>query len=277
MTGIIALAQIAPRLANLEKNIETHVEYIERAIEQDAKLVIFPELSLSGYTVRDSNFELALRKDDPKLAPLKQLSKRITIVCGGVEESEQFGVYNSAFVFDEGKVATYRKIYPPDYGIFEERRYFLSGTSAQPITTRHGLLGVLVCEDLWHLSLPLLMAYQGATLLCVISASPTRLPGMNSLTNHALNSQHHAAYARLLSVNLAFVNRVGYEDGVNFWGGSQFVNAHGDIAATADGFNEELLLVKADETDVRDARRNSRHFLDDDPWFLQRELNRLLQ
>jgi predicted amidohydrolase len=216
-----------------------------------------------------------MRPGDARLDVFRKLSEEVTIILGAAEESEEFGVYNSAFVFDKGDVQVYRKVYPPDYGIFEERRYFLGGTSVAPVETRHGRIGVLVCEDLWHPALPLLMAYQGAKLLCVISASPARVPGKGGATNHELNSQHHTAYARLLSANLAFVNRTGYEDGVHFWGCSQFVNAHGNIVATADEFDEQLLVVECDDRDVRDARRNSRHFLDDDPVLLMRELERL--
>lgn len=277
MKRSIALAQISPAIADVPRNIDKHIAYIDDAIEADAGMIVFPELSLTGYTLRDSNFEVALRPGAEILDPLRERSDKITIVCGGVEESEEFGVYNAAFVFDKGGCSTYRKIYPPDYAIFEEGRYFLPGKHIKPMQTAAGKIGVLVCEDLWHLSLPLLYAYQGVQLLIVISASPTRMPGAGGLTNHEYNSQHHATVARLLSMNLVFVNRVGFEDGVNFWGCSQYLNAHGDIVATADEFEEELLIVESDDMDVRDARRFSRHFLDDDPVFMHRQLARIIR
>ena len=277
MTGLIALAQIDPALGNLAKNIETHLAWIERARDGGADLVVFPELSLTGYTVRDLNFATALRSDAPALRPFLDLSHDIAIVLGGIEEAGDFGIYNAAFVFDGGTVRTYRKVYPPDYGIFEEGRYFLRGRNARPVPTRFGPLGVLVCEDLWHLSLPMLMALEGATTLCVISSSPTRLVSARGLTNHELNHQHHATICRLLSVNMVFVNRVGYEDGVNFWGGSEAVDAFGTAIVEGPGDREDLLFAELSDETVRRARRESRHFLDEDPRLIARELDRILR
>jgi predicted amidohydrolase len=273
---LVAIAQIAPKLGALDANIAKHVSLIERAREQGAGLIVFPELSLTGYTVRDMNFELCLRPDDSRLQVFRDLSEHLTIILGGIEESDAFGVYNSAFVFDEGRCDTYRKIYPPDYGIFEEGRYFLRGESAALIETRHGRLGVLVCEDLWHLSLPLLQALDGAELLCVISASPTRLPAAGMPTLPEINSEQHRSLCRLLSVNMVFVNRVGYEDGVNFWGGSEVVDASGRVLYAAGTREEELGFATVNSEALRYARRESRHMLDEDPYLLQRELARIL-
>ncbi len=273
---IAALAQIAPSLGDLGANIDKHLDFIQRAKDGGAELIVFPELSLTGYIVRDMNFELALHPEHPLLDPFRESSSDMTIILGAIEESEHYGVYNSAFVFDRGSVKSYRKIYPPDYGIFEEGRYFLSGESARCIQTRHGRIGVLVCEDLWHLSLPFLQALDGTHMLCVISASPTRMPGAGGLTNYQMNSQQHAALCRLLSVNMVFVNRVGYEDGVNFWGGSEAVNAFGQVLIAGSADSEELLFTEVKEEDVRRARRESRHFLDENIPFVRKELERIV-
>ncbi|HOJ05572.1 MAG TPA: nitrilase-related carbon-nitrogen hydrolase [Bacteroidota bacterium] len=275
MTLTIATAQIAPPLGKLEASIEQHVAWIDRARAAGAGLVVFPELSLSGYTVRDLNHALALRCDDARLNVFRERSRDITIILGGVEEDERYGVYNSAFVFDEGRCDTYRKMYPPDYGIFEEGRYFLRGNSARLIATRHGRIGVLVCEDLWHVSLPMLQALDGAELICAISASPTRLSPVGELPIEEVNSEHHRSLCRLLTVNMAFVNRVGYEDGVNFWGGSEIVDAFGTVLSRCGVADEELGIATVGSRSVRDARRASRHFLDEDIPFIQRELARV--
>lgn len=272
----IALAQIAPRLGALEANIETHLRFIADARAAEADLVVFPELSLTGYTVRDMNYELCMRPDDPRLDVFREASRDLVIVLGGIEEDARHGVYNSAFIFDQARTQTYRKIYPPDYGIFEEGRYFLSGRSAALRQTRLGRLGVLVCEDLWHPSLPLLQAIDGAETLVVISASPTRLSSPASPTMYDINSEHHRALSRLLSVNMVFVNRVGYEDGVAFWGGSEVIDAGGSVLGVCGGGDEELCVVELPDDAVRAARRDSRHFLDENPYLLQRELARIL-
>jgi len=272
----IAIAQIAPRLGALDVNIATHLRLIEQARTEHADLIVFPELSLTGYIVRDMNFELCLRPGDARLDPFREASREMVIVMGGIEEDNRYGVYNSAFIFDRGEVQTYRKMYPPDYGIFEEGRYFLSGRSAALQSTRLGRLGVLVCEDLWHPSLPLLQALEGAETLVVISASPTRMSTPNAPTMYEVNSEHHRALCRLLSVNMVFVNRVGYDDGVNFWGGSEVVDAAGQVLAVCSTGDEELCMVDLPEEAVRSARRDSRHFLDEDVYLLQRELARVI-
>src|SRR5438876_32051 len=167
----IALAQISAVLGDTEKNAAHHLELAKKAKEQGADAIIFPELSLTGYTLRDLNNEVAL---DPGVSPvlkdLRDLSKDITIICGGVERSKSGGVHNAAFVFERGECRhTHHKIYPPTYGIFEEERYFLAGTTARAFDSGSlGRIGVLVCEDLWHPSLPYMLAYQGAQLIITI-------------------------------------------------------------------------------------------------------------
>ncbi|MCB2204982.1 acyltransferase [bacterium] len=271
-----AMAQMSPHLGDVDRNIETHLQMIAEAREAKADLVVFPELSLTGYSVRDMNYELCMRADDARLNAFREASADMVIVLGGIEEDERHGVYNSAFLFDGGDVHTYRKCYPPDYGIFEEGRYFLPGRSAACIPTSLGKLGVLVCEDLWHPSLALLQALEGAETLVVISASPTRMSPPGAPTMYDMNSEHHRALCRLLTVNMVFVNRVGYDDGVNFWGGSETLDASGTVLAVCDSGEEVLRTSDIDPYAVRSARRDSRHFLDEDPHFLQRELDRII-
>src|SRR6185436_5169942 len=129
----IALAQTSSVLGDVARNVERHVELIERAIREKADAVIFPGLSLSGYTVRDLNFDIAIRADSSLvLDPMRKLSKKITIIAGGVEEDGRGAVYNSSLLFEDGEVKhVHRKVYPPTYGIFEEGRYFTSGTKAE--------------------------------------------------------------------------------------------------------------------------------------------------
>ncbi|HET6401252.1 MAG TPA: nitrilase-related carbon-nitrogen hydrolase [Candidatus Kapabacteria bacterium] len=273
----IALAQIAPFLGDIKRNVELHAAWCERAIERGANAIIFPELSLTGYTLRDLNFECALQMDAEVLAPLKKLSKRITIVAGAVEADARGAVYNSALLFENGEVKhTHRKVYPPTYGIFEEGRYFSKGSSASSfVSDRMGQIGLLVCEDLWHPALPYIQALKGAQLLITIAASPTRLDsgeeaGHSSVPeNYTINREHHAAYARLLGCYVIFVNRVGVEDGVNFWGGSEAVAPSGETIVRGKFFDEDLVIAEIDPGQVRQARQRSRHFLDDDPLLTQ--------
>ena len=282
----IALAQCTSVLGDVKRNVERHVEIAERAISEKADAVIFPELSLSGYTVRDLNFECAINPHtSPLLDPLKKLSKKITIITGAVEADGRAGVYNSALLFEEGDIRhIHRKVYPPTYGIFEEGRYFTRGRTLEAFTSqRLGRIGLLVCEDLWHPALPYLLALDDAQFIITIAASPTRLDtGEDAVhatepENYTINREHHAAYARLLGAFIAFVNRVGVEDGVNFWGGSEVVAPSGETLARGAFFDEDLTIAEIDPSQVRQARQYSRHFLDDEPLLTSHLLSRLLE
>ncbi len=221
----------------------------------------------------------------PTYAALRKLSKKIAIICGAVESDERGAVYNAALLFEGGEVKhIHRKVYPPTYGIFEEGRYFTAGRAADAFTSeRLGRVGLLVCEDLWHPALPYVLAADGAQLIITIAASPTRLGSGENHKNHpgepenyTINREHHAAYARLFGCYIVFVNRVGVEDGVNFWGGSEVVAPSGETIVRGAFFEEDLIIADLDPEQVQQARQRSRHFLDDDPALTQRLLGRVL-
>lgn len=280
MNFTIALAQIDCVLGDLSRNIKKHVEYIRKARDGGADLVVFPELSLTGYSVKDSNWDIALRPSDTQhLKPLRDESKDISVVVGCVEESEEFGIHNSALFLHDGTVRpVHRKIYLPTYGMFEEQRYFHRGHSVRAFESPVGRIGVLVCEDLWHLPLPYLLAQDEAQVIIGIAASPTRLSGEEEkIQNAQVNSEQHKAYARLLSSYVVFCNRVGYEDGVNFWGGSEVIAPNGEVIVQAAMFDEDIVFAEIKENEVRRSRRFSRHFLDDDIHLVQRELQRIIR
>lgn len=280
MNAVIAVAQIDSAVGNLPLNIERHVAFTKKAIAQKADIVVFPELSLSGYSVKDLNWDLALRAE-PSLhfTELLKLSKRITIIAGAVEEAPNYGIYNSAFVFEDGAVhSAHRKRYLPTYGMFEENRYFSHGTDVRAFESKHGKLGILICEDLWHLSMPYILAHDGAEVIISLTASPTRISGASEeLATATVNHEQHRAYARLLSSYLVFANRVGVEDGVNFWGGSQVVAPNGETVKKAGYFEEELITAALDSNEVRRSRRFSRHLLDDSAEFTILQLENALK
>ena len=279
MDFTIALAQIDPVLGDFEANLQKHIAAVSAAREQGANLVVFPELSLTGYSIKDMNWDLAinLERDVSRVKPLVEASKAISILAGGVEEDGSFRIFNSSFLFEDGHVSVpHRKVYPPTYGMFEEMRYFSPGRSVAPAESKYGTLGVLICEDLWHISLPYILALKGAQVIIALVASPTRLGGNGKdLQTSVVNSENHKAYARLLSSYIVFCNRVGFEDGVSFWGGSSVVAPGGDVVVSAKLFEEDLVTARIDENEVRRARRFSRHFLDEDPALILRELSRI--
>jgi predicted amidohydrolase len=227
------------------------------------------------------NLGLAIRPSQPPdvLTPLLELSKEISILAGGIEEDASFRIHNAAFLLEEGSIRTvHRKVYPPTYGMFEELRYFSPGTSVEVVHSRVGTFGVLICEDLWHLPLPYLLAEQGAQVIIAMVASPTRVTGSGStLAIAEANGENHRTYARLLSCYMIFCNRVGFEDGLNFWGASSIVSPTGSIIAEGKQLEEDLVLGTISDNEIRRARQSSRHFLDDDPRMVLRELEKLVR
>jgi len=273
-----ALAQIDSRVGDVKHNLDRHLEFIERARKEKANLVLFPELSLTGYTLRDIAWEVAL---DPNMSPviekIKRQSRELTIVLGFVESGSDHGIYNSAMVVEDGNVIhIHRKVYPPTYGMFEEGRYYSRGKSIRAFDSRLGRFGIVICEDSWHAGLAYVLAADGAEVMMALSASPTRL-GSNSdqMANADINHEHHRSYARLLSLYYLFCNRVGFEDGVNFWGGSSVTDPTGSVQAMARYFDEDLIVSDLHEDNVRRARRLSRHVLDDDLLLIKREVERI--
>lgn len=275
----IAVAQTDAAVGNLDANIATHLQAIRKAREGGAELIVFPELSLTGYSLRDLNWTVPLRADAPgTLAPLLRETADCSVILGSVEESDRYGIHNAAFLLENGTVRTvHRKIYPPTYGMFEELRYFSPGRQIRSCATRIGRIGVLVCEDLWHLSVPYLLALDGAEAIVCIAASPTRLAGGEERIAVArMNTEQHRALARLLSTYIVFCNRVGFEDGVSFWGGSEVISPSGETVGSARLFEEDLLFAELDGNELRRARRMSRHFLDENAELTLAELNRIV-
>ena len=167
-----ALVQLKPKLGCVADNLALIREQVELAIGQQADLAVFPELSLTGYFLKDLVPEVALTLESPELTVLQELSRRISIVVGFVEVTPDFQFYNSAAWFEDGALKhLHRKVYLPTYGLFDEQRYLGRGDRFRAFDTKFGRVGLLVCEDMWHLSAPYLLAMDGATTLEIGRAS----------------------------------------------------------------------------------------------------------
>ena len=147
----IGIAQISPRLGDVTANLALYEQAIARAKNEHVELLIFPELSLTGYHLRDMVATVALRQDAPEFTRLRELSTSVACLAGLVEESPDFCFYNAAVYLSGGDVRhVHRKVYLPTYGMFDEQRYFARGDSVRAFDTPHGRAAALVCEDLWH-------------------------------------------------------------------------------------------------------------------------------
>ncbi len=259
MSVRIAIAQCAPALGAVKRNLDMHEKWIARAKEAGARLVVFPELSLTGYYLKDLAADVACTADDPQLLPIAEASRGIDISAGFVERSADAKLHIAQGHWSGGKlVHVHRKVYLPTYGIFDDGRYFGPGDRFDTYRWAGGTTGVAICEDLWHVSTPYLYAAAGATIVLAPSASPGRGVAeggdLGTAESCRLMDRFYASY---LTVYVVYVNRVGNEDGVAFWGGSEIVAPDGTVAARAPEFDEDLLIGEIDpELVARERARN---------------------
>jgi predicted amidohydrolase len=244
----IALAQISCEQGNKEKNLETIRENVAKAKREGAQLVIFPELSLTGYVVRDQIYELAERIPGPSTRFVEELAKesKLHIIFGMPEASEkaQATLYNSAIlVGPKGFIGKYHKMYLPTHSVFEEKRYFRPGYQVAVFDTKLGKIGLVICYDIYFPEVTRLTRLKGAQLIVCISASPgIRRSFFETLTT---------ARAIENTAFLAYVNMAGIEDGLQFWGGSRMIGPGGRIIAQAKYDEEDFVVAEVDYADAK--------------------------
>jgi predicted amidohydrolase len=277
----IALAQIAPVLGNVRKNLEIHYRTIEKARKKKADLLVFPELSLTGYKLRDLVETVALDPDTAReLRDLKTLSKDIALVFGFVEErpTEKGMFYNSAAFCAGGRILhVHRKVFLPTFGLFEELRFFAPGKNFRTFATPWGNMGLLICRDFLHINANYLLFAGGAETTITISAAPGRgLSGDKGFASSRMWELMGEAMGRFAQSFVVYCNRVGFEDGVAFAGGSFIYDPMGENLGQAAYFDPDLLIREVDLGAVRKARKNWPFKRDDKPEVTLAALERIV-
>lgn len=277
MTVRIAIAQCAPALGAFKRNVALHAEWIERARKGGAALVVFPELSLTGYYVKDLAGDLACAADDEALRPIVDASRDIDVCAGFVERSDDARLHIAQGYWSRGKlVHVHRKVYLPTYGIFDDGRYFGPGDRFDVFPSAVGAAGIAICEDLWHVSVPYLYAATGATIVFSPASSPGRgVAEGGDLGTAASCRLMDRFYAQYLTLYVVFANRVGHEDGIAFWGGSEVVAPDGTVVARAKEFEEDLLFAEIDRDLVARERDRNPLIRDERPELVQAQLARV--
>lgn len=253
----IGVAQINPRLGNLEANLALCEQYVHRAKALNLDLLVFPELGLTGYYLRDSVATVALRMDSPEVAQLKEWSRDVSLVLGLVEESPDFRFYNVAVYLAGGELRhLHRKVYLPTYGMFDEQRYFARGDQVRAFEMPFGRASLLICEDLWHPSTVYVAALDRAVLVICPSSSPLR--GISDGESQDDNARYweliNRTYAETFGLFLVYANRVGFEDGVGFWGGSEIIDPFGRRLAKGRYYEEDFITTELSLDMVRRKR-----------------------
>lgn len=269
----IGIAQYSTQLADLSANLDRLANYVERAVDEEVDLLITPELALAGYPMGSWFSSASVSPSSPEFKRLKELSRRVPMIVGLIEETEDFEFFNSAIYLHDGRVGhLHRKIYLPTYREFDERRYFKAGWSVSAFETPWCRMGMLICGDAWHLSLPYLLSHDGADVIVVLAASA--ISGLTSeISSQEAWDRMNRSYALTLSTFIAFSNLVGENGGKQFWGGSHVVLPNGSLLAQASLDQEELLVATLDLPLLR-KQRLILPFRRDDSLALTSELGR---
>ncbi len=276
----IALAQLAPRLGELDANFEMARSWLRRAATEGARLTAFPELTLTGYLLGDLVPDVAMLASDPRLAALSREAPGMLVAVGFVEETGAHRFCNSAALLRDGElVGLHRKVYLPTYGMFDEGRFTRAGDRirTEEVGEPLGRVGLSICEDFWHASLPMIQAQDGAALLINLAAGPARAPG-SAAGLAAIAGWHKMqdTYALLGTVAIAFCNRVGNEEGLTFWGGSRLLAPDGSVVAEAPLYEEALLVGSLETDDLRMQRYGLPLLADERLELVRRELDRII-
>ncbi|MBI5150365.1 MAG: NAD+ synthase [Candidatus Omnitrophica bacterium] len=236
----IALAQINPTVGDLPGNRQKIVEYIQRARAKDADIVVFPELAVCGYPPEDLLFKEHFVRDNIKsLHALIPEVKGLTAVIGFVDMDKKKNLYNAAAVICDGQLkGVYHKRDLPNYGVFDEKRYFCAGTKDMVFSLGGYLLGVSICEDIWvEDGIYRDQVRRGARLLINISSSPY---DVEKLEKRRKLLKRRAAET---GAYIGYVNLVGGQDELVFDGGSFVVDPRGKIIVSGAQFAEDLVVV----------------------------------
>ncbi|PAE40124.1 hypothetical protein CHI06_15495 [Bacillus sp. 7884-1] len=251
----LGIAQVAPVFGNVEANVSEMIDFMQLNKEK-ADLLVFPELSLTGYDLKEGLYDVALTLDSREIRLICESSKEIgmNVVFGFVEQGKGDQIYNSAMMIKEGKICSVqRKIYPTNYGVFEEGKYFSRGKKVQVEPIGSFTSSMLICNDLWHPSLPHIAAHQHTSLLIGLINSP----------DGGLGSQYSSSkgwetvgkfYAGIYGCYVALVNRVGIENDITFYGNSKVIDPYGRIIAQCPYGEPSVQICEIDTSLVKEIR-----------------------
>jgi N-carbamoylputrescine amidase len=266
----VALGQVEPALGDVAENTRRTREVVGRARSKRADLVVLPELMLTGYSLGRVSEDVSRSVDDSEIVELAQAADGLACVVG-FAEAGRVHTYNSAAYLERGEVRhVHRKLYLPTYDIWEERKHFTPGDTMRAFDTDIGRVAVLICSDAWQPALAVLAVQDGARVLIVPANSTRRRPEIESEW-HDVNR----FYARMLETYVVFVNRVGVEGDLSFWGRSHVYDPWGELVVEAPAGEEALVTVELDLANVRRRRREMPLVKEARLALLSRELERL--
>ena len=278
---IVALAQIDSAAGDVEANLDKHLEWTQRAIEEGAELIVFPELSLSGDKLGPEVPDVGIDRDHEMLDPLRDISRKIDLVFGLVERGKRnlYNRYNAAFYYAEGRLLyRHRKLFLVNYAVFEEGKHYVPGNNLQAFETRYGRVCMLLCNDAWHAVSPYIAALDAARMM-IVPAGSARGTLSDYLEIPETWSHMNRAYSAMMGFYTIFVNRVGTrldEHGeFEYWGGSEVIGPRGQEIVKAPYDEEALVFGEIDPQYVAEQRFKAPILRDARLWIVRQEINRL--
>jgi predicted amidohydrolase len=274
----VALAQIDCVLGDTEENLRKAKVVVAEAKSRGADLTVFPELSLSGYALEELDDDVAIEAQSETITSLAEAAGEMAVVVGFCEEGQRFQNYNSAAYLEGGVLRhLHRKLYLPNYRIYEERKHYNPGQSMRAFDTRLGRMAMLICNDAWQTFLPFIAVQDGAQVLIIPADSGSYPSYPELLDTRSYWRGITRFYARMLESYVIFVNRVGRQDNVDFWGYSHVVDPWGTVVAEAPLHEEALITADIDLSNVRRRRREVPLVKEARLALLAREVNRLAE
>jgi len=296
--------QTYPILFDVKANLDDIIQKIYMGKGQGAQLIVFPELALTGYFVGQKYHELALRLDSKEIQQLVSATKGTAAVVGFIEESPSMNFYNSALVAVDGDLLfAYRKLNLPNYGVFEERKFFSPGNQVPVFKLHEFTIAVFICNDLWHPSLPYLGVVQNADVFLTLFNSSETSMGTD-FSNIESWEVINKFYSRVFGIYNICANRVGEEawkqnvsmlavetaeigtsesgtrapqkETFRFWGGSEIIDPFGQQIAKASLYDQDMISEEISRDLLRHKRILLPYLRGDDPHFTHRELQRIL-
>lgn len=252
----LGIAQVAPLFGNVQANVTRMIDIMHENIGK-ADLLVFPELSLTGYDLKDQLFDVALTADAKEMLQVCEATADtgVNVVFGFVEKGKGEQIYNSAIMIQNGKVSSVqRKIYPTTYGVFEEGKYFARGKKVNMDQIDSFISSMLICNDVWHPSLPHIAAHHHTSLLIALINSPEGGLG-SDYSSSAGWERVGKFYASVYGCYVALVNRVGIENGIMFYGNSKVINPYGEVILQCPYGDPAVQICEIDYKAVKEIRK----------------------
>ncbi len=274
---IVTAAQISPVLGKVQENLEKHLFYIEEARKQKADIIVFPELSLTGYDLKDLALDVARDTESKEIQTIAEASKGITTIFGLVELGFAAQIFNSSIAVRDNRILfLHRKLNLPNYGDLTEGKLFGTGRSIDIFNLKDQWFGsILICADVWNPGLVHLAAVSGATILTIPINSAL------STVKHELYSNSEGwdlmakFYSYIYGLPIVVVNRIGKESEFEFFGKSKIFGPHGEVLAQAESEKEELIITELKYNEILRARAHLPTVRDSNLDLIHRETVRL--